>query len=268
MFSRCLLLFTVISCVAPRLVYGQPIVSAVERFRDEGSVASDELGHVLLQELNCVACHTDPQLQGKQAPVLTEVSSRVKADYLQRFIGQPHIEKPGATMPSLFTGLPQEQREKEVTALVHFLMTLGDGKPPQGYASYGSRRRGQALFHQVGCVACHDARTEGSAALPTSVPLGVLEAKYTLPSLFKFLLDPLHTRPSGRMPSLNLTSREADDIATYLLPAGLEKPGIEYQYFRGEWGRFPDLSRMEPRNSGVAASLDLGLAGRGRYYAM
>jgi len=65
-------------------------------------MSSDQLGRILLQELNCVACHKCQQMEGKQGPVLTEVNSRVKADYLKRFIGQPHSEKPGTTMPSLF----------------------------------------------------------------------------------------------------------------------------------------------------------------------
>lgn len=156
MFRRGLVLCGVLLCIQPYL-YGQPIVPAVERFRDDGSISSEALGRVLTQELNCVACHADPQQEGKQAPILTDVSTRVKADYLLRFIEQPQEVKPGTTMPNVLAGVPKQQRQRESTALVHYLMSLGEGKPPHAYASYGSRRRGEALYHQLGCTACHDA---------------------------------------------------------------------------------------------------------------
>ena len=50
-----------------------------------------------------------------------------------------------------------------------------------------------------------------------AMPLGKLDNKYSLSSLIGFLLDPHAVRPSGRMPSLNLTPEEARDIASYLL---------------------------------------------------
>ena len=267
MFRRDLFICGVLLCIQPFL-YAQPIVPAVERLRDDASLSSHALGRVLTQELNCVACHAHAQQGGKQAPILTDVSSRVKVDYLARFIGQPQGVKPGTTMPNVFAGVPEREREQESTALVHYLMTLGEGKPPHAYARFGGRRRGDVLYHRLGCVACHDARADGAAVLPTSVPLGDLGAKYSLASLSAFLGNPLHARPSGRMPGMNLSTQEADDIAAYLLPGGYERPGIEYQFFQGEWGEFPDLSRMSAESSGVAEGFDLRLAGRRQYYAL
>ena len=59
------------------------------------------------------------------------------------------------------------------------------------------------------------------------MPLGQLASKTTPQALALFLANPLHARPSGRMPSLNLTNDEARAIAAYLLreQSGKEKRG-------------------------------------------
>ena len=186
-FSRCVLLCVTLLALP---TYAQSILPALQRFHNDGSVPPQTLGRVLTQELNCVACHVHPQLKGKQAPILTDVASRINPDYLQRFIAQPQIEKPGTTMPSLFSGLTDHIRDNDVAAIVHYLMSLGDTVSPQQYASFGSRRRGETLFHQVGCAACHDPRTEDAVPLPNSVPLGAIETKYNLPALSSFLRNP------------------------------------------------------------------------------
>ena len=49
------------------------------------------------------------------------------------------------------------------------------------------------------------------------MPLGNLPLKTTPQALALFLANPLHVRPSGRMPSLSLTAEEARAIAVYLL---------------------------------------------------
>ena len=78
---------------------------------------------------------------------------------------------------------------------------------------------GRDLYQQVGCVACHgsrDANGNPDKVTATSVPLGDLKAKYSIAGLAAFLENPLHIRPSGRMPKL-LAGKEAHDVANYLL---------------------------------------------------
>lgn len=174
-------------------------------------------GTVLLGELGCTACHatTRPELTPKPAPDLSAVGDRVLTAHLQRFIETPLETKPGTTMPGLLGHLPEAGRADTALALTHFLASLRDPQPspapaaadPDGVA------RGRQLYHSVGCVACHSPE----AALPDSVPLGPLEAKYTVASLARFLGDPLAVRPGGRMPDLKLDLAEAQDIARYLL---------------------------------------------------
>ena len=53
--------------------------------------------------------------------------------------------------------------------------------------------------------------------MANSVPLGKLESKYDIEGLTRFIRDPLVVRASGHMPDMQLTNREATDLANFLL---------------------------------------------------
>lgn len=121
---------------------------------------------------------------------------------------------------------------------------------PYKFWERGNAEHGRELYHQVGCVACHAADerydTGGANASPAddrltqlletldpeelaelglddvvsnapSIPHADLAQKYTPLGLTHFLLDPLSTRPGGRMPNMKLSAVEAADLAAYLL---------------------------------------------------
>ncbi len=255
-FSCALCVVWLCMSVAGGSLLGEPIVPSYERFQNKNRVKKFHAGRLLLEELNCVACHDsgDATLAPKQAPVLTEVSGRVRASHLRKFIADPQATKPGTTMPGLFYGMSDEDRDAHVEALVHYLYTKGPGEPGQAYARFGAAKRGKELFHTVGCVGCHD--PEGKQ-LKGSFPHGDLPGKYTLASLTAFLQNPQHVRPAGRMPSLNLTANEASDISAYLMPDVPEQAGIEFETYEVSADSMPDFDKLKPVNSGVAAEFDV-----------
>jgi mono/diheme cytochrome c family protein len=206
-FAGCL-----IACVLSLLCSAAaqpPIVGGLER-----PGAKKIAGAVLVGELGCVACHNTTQaaFAAKAGPDLSAVGSRVNGAHLARFIANPAGVKPGTTMPDVLAHLPEGERANAADALAHFLASLG--KPAaSALPKADAVDRGQALYHSVGCVACHSPEQP----LPGSVPLGPVAEKYTLASLTAFLQDPLAARPSGRMPDCHLEQGEAEDIASYLL---------------------------------------------------
>ncbi len=172
-------------------------------------------------------------------------------------------------MPSLLHALPNDERDANVEALVHYLYSIGPGEPKQQYARFGARERGEKLFHSVGCVGCHNPRdAEDDETLSGSVPLGDLASKYTLATLSKFLIDPLHVRQSGRMPSLNLSANEASDLASYFLPNVPEKAGIAFEHYKVELSRLPNFDDLEPSKTGVATAFDVAKHGSGDRFAL
>jgi mono/diheme cytochrome c family protein len=230
-------------------VAAAPMVTAGQR-----TLAGVDRGELLLGELNCIACHGGGEgLRGrvasKQAPALGEAGARLTPQFLKAFLSNPHAEKPGTTMPDVLASLPAREKAEVVDGLVHYLASLGAADTGPAIAAEPFKvEQGKRLYHSVGCVTCHEPfePPTGASAIPaglreTSVPLGNLAHKTTVRELVKFLIDPLKTRPSGRMPAMNLSEPEATAIAIYLLreqapgladPAQMERlAGLRFHYF-------------------------------------
>lgn len=249
-----------------------PRVIGFERFYAAADSDAVAAGNLLLGELNCTSCHQadaarTPEIQKKQAPVLDSVCSRVKPQYLLKFLHDPQATKPGTTMPSVLAGLSEAERGPIVEALVHFLATTGNVMHTNPMRQQVAR--GELLYHGVGCLACHDPRKE-PAPQPqaTSIPIGTPSRKYTLGGLTQFLENPLAVRPGGRMPHLNLTSGEAKDIASFLLNDLDIAAGLQFAYYEGSWDTLPDFSKLRPRSTGDAANFDLTVARRRDNFAL
>ena len=205
-----------------------PFVVGFERFHssldDEEYLA--EGGFLLLNELNCVACHPPPpelaaQLPGILATNLEGVASRLSPLELEIFIRNPRFAKRDTIMPSLFAG-PDRDLD-EVTALRAWLESLSTPIPDH---PAGDIERGRSLYHRIGCVACHapevgyrppgvpdNAEIELTGL--ASVPMNLADL-YDLGALTDFLLRPNDHRPSGRMPDFRLSLSDASDLSAYL----------------------------------------------------
>ena len=189
-----------------------------------------EVGGLLIEELGCANCHTawgpaDGSIPRPTAPLLEEVGGRVEPGYLTRFIADPSGTRPGTRMPDLLSHLAPSQRVQVAQDLTHFLVSRASrpfNTDPIS-ADEAQSKQGEALFHRVGCVACHGPAAPEPAAQVAD--LGHLPAKYSLDSLSAFLFQPLHTRPGGRMPDMGLDRDEARALASYLLNA--VRPPIE-----------------------------------------
>ncbi|MSU27381.1 MAG: c-type cytochrome [Pedosphaera sp.] len=168
-----------------------------------------------MSELGCVACHATARTEfaAKAGPDLSAVGGRAMGGHLRRFIEAPSATKPGTTMPDVLGHLPAVERAATANALAHYLASLGSAPPAFARPAPEAIERGKALYHSVGCVACHSPET----LLADSVPLGPLAEKYSVASLAAFLEDPLSVRPGGRMPDAKLDHFEAVDIASYLV---------------------------------------------------
>lgn len=205
-----------------------PYVVGFERFYTDLD-SPDHLaegGLILLNELNCVACHEPPEkmarrLSGRPGTSLEGVGSRFDHLDLEMMIRNPRFVKTDTIMPSLFSG-PDRDLE-EIEALKHFLATLQTDLPryPEGDIDAG-----RLLYHRVGCVACHapevdfrppwvPANVEMFLTSLPSVPMNLAD-RYPREVLIDLIRDPCRYRPSGRMPRFELTLEEAVDIGTYL----------------------------------------------------
>ncbi len=251
-------------------------------------------GELLLGELNCVACHAAPgpvlaRLDSRRSPSLQGIGSRVTASFIRSFLSDPVLVKPGTTMPDSLHQLDAARKREVVDALTHYLISERVAETGAVQSDDGVIARGRVLYHEVGCAACHAPEVSPEALSPTasadsasapalgaenlralasaSAPLGDLARKYSVSQLAAFLVNPLQSRPSGRMPSLNLSVGEAQAIAMYLLRAqtrasGGAAPakvgGLEYIYYQDEIrDDFSNLDSLKAASSGVADHFDL-----------
>lgn len=235
-----------------------PFVVGFERFARHQEISEQVAGQLLLTELSCTACHeaASNRLKPKLGPRLNGVGDRLEHQWVERFLAAPQKVKPGTTMPDVLVSLPEGDRRAAARALAAFLSTQHEPFPdikgtgargvPHEFWKHGDSDQGQQLYHQVGCVACHepdeDYETVETKPSPLdqlleqldddelkelglsaatrrvpSVPHANLAAKYSQQSLTFFLLDPHRTRPAGSMPNLKLGVVEAADIAAWLL---------------------------------------------------
>ena len=141
-------------------------------------------------------------------------------DYLADYLLNPSKAKPGTTMPSVLNAVPEEDRETVAKAIAAFLGSTGEIAiaPP---VSAGIEQ-GRQLFHQVGCVACHQPIEGDHSPLASSTPLPILDQKYSVPSLTQFLSDPLAVRSGGRMPHLGLSDDEVMEFLCSSILCALE----------------------------------------------
>jgi mono/diheme cytochrome c family protein len=201
-----------------------------------------QAGSVLISELRCAACHSGIERHSvpeKAAPDLVDVGSRVSAEYLRRYLATPLTAHPGTTMPDVLASRPESERQTIAEALTHFLVAHSKTVAQSEPAGPIDRQLGKALFHSIGCVACHGPKEEIEASpepkrndeeddenpalaarkkvKPIAVPLGHVAEKYSVKSLSEFLFQPLRVRSSGRMPDMKLTPAESLAIAGYLI---------------------------------------------------
>lgn len=248
-----------------------PRIAGFERFYSAADADAVASGQLLLGELNCTSCHhADAALAGyierKRAPVLDTVGSRVKPQYLLKFLADPQATKPGTTMPNVLAGVPETVRGPIVESIVHFLASTGSVSHANPMRQQVNR--GEMLFHSIGCVACHDPRKDPMQPLPTSIVLGTPSRKYTLQGLTQFLENPLAIRPSGRMPHLNLSPADARDIASFLLNDLDIASGLQYAYYEGQWDKLPDFSKLTPVATGDAPDFDVSVAKRKEQFGL
>jgi mono/diheme cytochrome c family protein len=198
---------------------------------------------------------------------LNDIAGRAQGDWLTRFLADPHATKPGTTMPDVLAQLPAGERARAAEALAHHLLAASPGKAKLVFPDRSAVARGQKLYHTIGCVACHSPQ-DGSAAPADSVPTPVMAEKWTHDALRRFLRDPLAVRPSGRMPSLNLTDAEASDIAHYLLRETPVNAAVELIQFRGRPRSFDDFDTAEMARAVAHEGLTLGGMARDRGFSI
>lgn len=148
---------------------------------------------------------------------------------------------------------PAEVEGVIAAAMVKYLWGISQSRTPAAPSAAGSVEKGKYIYESVGCIACHNVRTNdevkkaradgrapASERLEEFAPsLAAIGAKVDGAWLFQWLRAPHAYYPDTRMPNLRLTDEEAGHLTAYLMSLKGQNPAWDE---RMAGAPMPDLS--------------------------
>jgi cytochrome c2 len=215
-----------------------------EKVRLAGSEkAGDPInGKKIFAEARCISCHTVEGKGNGSAPELSKVASRNTQPWLLAFLRDPQAFNPRTRMPRfgfsetdtrdvvayMVTEFKDFEAPKDILDPVHVNQTLAE--------------KGQKLFRQLGCTACHAASDAADRIGPELNRIGDKRAasldfgkrhdlKRTLPAWLQAKLEDPRSLGTGlKMPSYGFLSEDRRAVVTALLSFGAEPMPERYQH--------------------------------------
>ena len=175
-----------------------------------GELSRDQMpvfarGRSLFNEAGCLGCHKVKGLEKTPvAPPLDNIGTRVKSDWLLRWLRSPRSYLPQARMPDyLFS-------DGQAAEIARFLMNK---ERPQKLALNGSYDNGKKIFNESRCVSCHAIDGKGGTIGPD---LGRVATKLAPARLLQIITNPHNLWPQTKMPIFGFADTEALDLATFM----------------------------------------------------
>lgn len=208
-------------------------VPATMLMRESPAVATPDLvaGSLLFATLRCANCHqgTSPIPEStssfdnrafaeilKAGPQLTGVGSRLRPEWIAKWIQNPHQMRSDATMPVV---VPADDAAT-VRDLVAYLGTLVEPAAATPAASDSASeelaRTGAEIYERLGCIACHRLTPPEQGDDWNRVSLHFVNAKFHTQSLAQFLKAPQRHAPNRKMPDFQLSNEEAQALVAFL----------------------------------------------------
>lgn len=211
-------------------------------------------GRLAFTRQHCAKCHLPeggfgvhamPET-GEIAPLLVGIGDRVTEDWLEKWIADPKAMKHSTNMPN-FIDPSSPEGLQQAADLAAFLAASTLGGEPLAPTDPSLAKAGGVVFHELGCVACHD--TPDATVDPSRVPLNNVASKYRPGQLTEFLKKPEAYHPFTAMPNFQLSQEEAASLAAFLTDAADGKDTkMDYTFPQGD----------ATRGAAVAESLQCG----------
>lgn len=240
----------------------QPFIDGADRSAAEEPDSSVTEGLRLIGELGCTSCHPaadgdDRWLLPRRAPRLDKAAARISPSHLFEFIVDPATTHHGTVMPEMLSHLDEEERQVAARHLVNYLVDRAGESWREHIPDQVLIEEGDRLYHQVGCVGCHEPLGRESTILSHSNRLTGRVEHWSQSQLASFLREPRKSRPAGRMPAMGLNHREANAIAHFLLRHTQVTAPLDLAIDRGHRKGLDDSSRSHPWTTTVAQDFQL-----------
>lgn len=177
-------------------------------------------------DVKCLNCHMIKGKGAEFAPDLSIEGSKVQEEWLIKFFKQPDIIRPMLKQMPLFN-LEHEQvmiqsylSSSEIATIIqyfnHLLLSneIPKNIPDNGLSLEEQEEKGQKLYSDKGCLACHQIGLNGGAVGPNLTYVGNrLKEGY----IFKHLENPQKFIPDIVEPNYGFTEDELINLTRYLL---------------------------------------------------
>jgi mono/diheme cytochrome c family protein len=197
-------------------------------------------GKRLLEKVGCYGCHPIAGTEDlrKPGPGLRGIKHKVTKDWAFNWIRKPTSFRPTTHMPQAFdlSNTSDEEAKKKNAAMIASIVEFLFDESQLGHvaASYpappaGDAARGERVFNQVGCLACHEVKhgEKGTVYTNFGPNLAGVGSKLNPGWIYAWVKDPQQYFPYASMPNLRLTDQEAADVTAWLMT--LKHPdGYEY----------------------------------------
>lgn len=163
----------------------------------------------IVAKYQCDTCHTIMDRGGTVGPILNQVANRRDEEWLRRWLKDPNAVKPGTKMPSFaFTA-------DEYELVVGYLSALKRSLNVDAIlrSSASSEKKGETLFKEYDCVACHRVGSDGRFIGPDLTWLGRRKAREWERI---WLRDPSAWKSDTFMPNFHLPPDGIEHLTAYL----------------------------------------------------
>ncbi len=199
-------------------------------------------GKKLFAESRCISCHTVEGKGNGSAPELSKVASRNTQPWLLAFLRDPQAFNPRTRMPRF--GFSEADTRDVVAYMVAEFKDFDAPKEMLDpvHVNQTLAEKGQKLFRQMGCTACHVAATGESERIgpelnrigdkrAASLDFGKrTDVKHTLPAWLQAKVqDPRSMGTGLKMPSYGFSPEDTRAVVTALLAYGAEPVPERYQ---------------------------------------
>jgi len=216
------------------------------------ATAEELAAELAVARAGCVRCHAPPEASaGRVAPV--------GGPALAATVGWNTVDAGEAFLRHHHGG-------DAAADLAAWVRSLGDGSAPLRSVAVSpvAIERGERLFGELACRACHDPASLESLALRTDHA-----------HVAAFLVDPAPHRP-GVAHDFALDAGQAGALAAWLLRAQQSKtasvavPGFAYECFEMKIASaaMPALDGVQPKSQGVADRIDVAVRTRDNHFAL
>ena len=202
----------------------EPIPSRTLFHPRENTIKSEatDRGLHLVRALRCDACH---EINGLETDPLTAppIASEIRDTWLRDFLSKEESDEESNLLSAVHAKFNPQQANDLVAWLRREFEqqaeTEQEGDLPGG-DEVGDANRGQKLFLNVGCLACHS--WDGLGRTPADNLFGggsltSIREKRSEAYLRRWLDSPSSVNPNHRMPEFDLSGQEVADLVAFLM---------------------------------------------------